>query len=319
MDLISLYYFSELAKDLHMTRTASRLFISQQTLSNHIKRLEEDLGCELLERKPRLRLTMAGEATLYFAGLVTDGYTNLKDAIADITENECGILRIGGSNLRLNACLPKILPQFSSVYPNVEFRLTEANSVDLEPMIISGDIDFAMVMPMDEDPILETQHLLDEPTYLCVAESILKRYYGERSEEIKRNAMNGATVDQFSELPFCLNSSRLGKIVMKCFEDAAIVPKIYAMSSGTHISLSLCIQRSAACITSQMRLETHKDNLPPDINIFPFYSEGRPVTQPVRLIYRKDRYISRYARLFLDLLRQYFVNIGELHLEHMAE
>ena len=52
MDLISLYYFSELAKDLHMTRTANRLFISQQTLSNHIKRLEESLNCGLFERKP---------------------------------------------------------------------------------------------------------------------------------------------------------------------------------------------------------------------------------------------------------------------------
>ena len=41
MDLISLYYFSELAKDLHITRTANRLFISQQTLSNHIQRLDE--------------------------------------------------------------------------------------------------------------------------------------------------------------------------------------------------------------------------------------------------------------------------------------
>ncbi len=41
MDLTSLYYFTELAKDLHITRTANRLYISQQTLSNHILRLEE--------------------------------------------------------------------------------------------------------------------------------------------------------------------------------------------------------------------------------------------------------------------------------------
>ena len=42
MNLISLYYFSELAKDLHMTQTANRLFISQQTLSNYIKRLKNN-------------------------------------------------------------------------------------------------------------------------------------------------------------------------------------------------------------------------------------------------------------------------------------
>ena len=62
MNLISLYYFSELAKDLHMTQTANRLFISQQTLSNHIKRLEEQLGVKLLYRKPALSLTYAGNS-----------------------------------------------------------------------------------------------------------------------------------------------------------------------------------------------------------------------------------------------------------------
>ncbi len=51
MDLTSLYYFSELAKDLHMTRTANRLFISQQTLSNHIQRLEKYYGTKLLYSK----------------------------------------------------------------------------------------------------------------------------------------------------------------------------------------------------------------------------------------------------------------------------
>ena len=41
MDLISLHYFQELSKDLNMTKTAERLYISQQTLSNHIQRLEQ--------------------------------------------------------------------------------------------------------------------------------------------------------------------------------------------------------------------------------------------------------------------------------------
>ena len=62
MELVSLYYFSELAKDLHMTRTAERLYISQQTLSNHIARLESYYGTPLLYRKPAMSLTPAGES-----------------------------------------------------------------------------------------------------------------------------------------------------------------------------------------------------------------------------------------------------------------
>ena len=67
MDLVSLYYFQELSKDLNMTRTAQRLYISQQTLSNHIHRLEQHYGCPLLYRKPTLSLTCAGEFVLSFA------------------------------------------------------------------------------------------------------------------------------------------------------------------------------------------------------------------------------------------------------------
>ena len=47
MDLTSLYYFQELSKDLNMTKTAERLYISQQTLSNHIQRLEQYYGTKL--------------------------------------------------------------------------------------------------------------------------------------------------------------------------------------------------------------------------------------------------------------------------------
>ncbi|MBO4915904.1 MAG: LysR family transcriptional regulator, partial [Oscillospiraceae bacterium] len=70
METISLYYFSEVAKDLHITETANRLHITQQTLSNHILRLERDFGAQLLNRKPNVSLTYAGEFVLAFAETV---------------------------------------------------------------------------------------------------------------------------------------------------------------------------------------------------------------------------------------------------------
>ena len=93
MDLISLYYFSELAKELHMTHTAERLFISQQTLSNHIRRMEEELGVPLFKRKPSLSLTLAGELVLSFAQKVGRDYGRLQDALSDIEGQERGMLK----------------------------------------------------------------------------------------------------------------------------------------------------------------------------------------------------------------------------------
>lgn len=96
MDITSLYYFSELAKDLHMTRTANRLFISQQTLSNHILRLEEYYGTQLFYRKPSLSLTNAGEFVLAFANIVIKEETNLKDILGDIEQQERGRAALWG-------------------------------------------------------------------------------------------------------------------------------------------------------------------------------------------------------------------------------
>ena len=80
MDLISLHYFQELSKDLNMTKTAERLYISQQTLSNHIQRLEQYYNAPLFYRKPSLSLTCAGEFVLGFAQVMEKEERNLKDS-----------------------------------------------------------------------------------------------------------------------------------------------------------------------------------------------------------------------------------------------
>ena len=100
MDLVSLYYFQELSKDLNMTRTAQRLYISQQTLSNHIHRLEQHYGCPLLYRKPTLSLTCAGEFVLSFAQVVEKEERNLEDILSDIEQQERGTLKLGAGTMR---------------------------------------------------------------------------------------------------------------------------------------------------------------------------------------------------------------------------
>lgn len=315
MDLTSLYYFSELAKDLHMTRTANRLFISQQTLSNHILRLEEHFGVKLLHRKPSLSLTCAGEFVLDFAKVVTKEYTNLKDILSDVEQQERGIISFGASSMRMNTCLPYILKEFSTRYPQVELRLTDALSSQLESMVLEGKLDFALILPDEPNGKLVDRHLLNDQVYLCVPDLLLKEYLGDAAEPLKFKALGGADVADFARLPFCLHENRLGHKLMECFEEGGVTPNIYLTSADTRITTSMCFQGIAACFATQMRLINRQGDIPDNINIFPIHHKGQPLAQRLSLIRRKDRYLSHYSKYFLDLLFQYFDELEHIRLE----
>lgn len=162
MDLISLYYFQELSKDLNMTRTAQRLYISQQTLSNHIHRLEQHYGCPLLYRKPTLSLTCAGEFVLSFAQVVRKEERNLEDILSDIEQQERGTLKLGAGSQRGAWILSHLLPDFHRRYPLVQVRFSDGLSTHLETLVSNGELDFAVVLSGSYSPDLLEQQLYQE-------------------------------------------------------------------------------------------------------------------------------------------------------------
>lgn len=298
-----------------MTRTAERLFITQQTLSNHIQRLEEYYGTKLLYRKPSLSLTTAGEFVLGFADLVNKEQINLKDILSDIAHQERGVLRFGASALRLGMCLPAVLPEFSARYPNVELRITDTVTSRLEPLVLDGTLDFAITLNVDEHPKLVTQQLMDDQVYLCVADELLQNCYGAETQALKDKAIRGVDIKDFSKLPFCIFENRMGRQIQQCFDVANVVPRACITSTFTQIGTTVCFQRLAACFISQMSLVNQQKDIPPDINIFPLYYKGQPLTQRLSLIRMKDRYLSYYSKIFLDQLFQYFIGVERVHMD----
>ena len=74
MNFLHLKYFLMVAEELNITRAAERLYISQQSLSNHISNMERELDVKLFTRSPKLSLTYAGgllvETCLLYTSLV---------------------------------------------------------------------------------------------------------------------------------------------------------------------------------------------------------------------------------------------------------
>ena len=119
MNFQHLKYFLMVAEELNITRAAERLYISQQSLSNHISNMERELDVKLFTRSPKLSLTYAGELLVSTATQILDQYSQYLSKVGDINRQYLGVLRVGISHTCGLALLPDVLPKFRQEFPIV--------------------------------------------------------------------------------------------------------------------------------------------------------------------------------------------------------
>ena len=141
MNFLHLKYFLLVAEELNITRAAERLYISQQSLSNHISNLERELDVKLFTRSPKLSLTYAGDMLVDTATQILDLHSQFLTKVGDINRHYMGMLRLGISHTCGLALLPDVLPRFREEFPLVEFSLFEGNSSQLEEELCHGRVD----------------------------------------------------------------------------------------------------------------------------------------------------------------------------------
>lgn len=299
---------------MNMTHTASRLYISQQTLSNHILRLERHYGAPLFFRKPRLRLTDAGRIMRLFSKKILDEETQLKKLLFDVEDQRRGLLRFGASSMRINDCLPYILPRFSQEYPEVQLEVYSSTSADLEKRACNRELDLTLCVLDRDIPALVSRKVLSDQIYLCVADKLLEKYYGEEAEVLKKRSSSGVNLADFAKVPFFMLSAanRLSHTISKCFEEADCIPNIYLSAIQTRLGPSICSNGLAACFMTRANLANTLQELGRQVNIFPLMYHEKPVFHDLFLVHHKKQYLPHYARHFIKLLVEYFEGIDSV-------
>jgi DNA-binding transcriptional LysR family regulator len=170
VELRQLRHFVVLAEELHFRRAAARLHISQPPLSKQIAALEQELGCQLLERtRRRVALTPAGEAFLRDTRAVLAELDVAVSTARALDAGLAGVLRIGFVGSALLSIVPAAVQAFSHGRPDVEVELSERSTVDALRLLRSGTIDVALVRPpMEPDAVLRSELVLRERTIAAV-------------------------------------------------------------------------------------------------------------------------------------------------------
>lgn len=145
-DFNRLRIFYHIYKQESSTEAANVLHITQSGVSQHLKKLEDELQTSLFTRVNRRLVPTAAGHNLF--KIVQSFMIQLEQGVQNINatlENPSGLLRIGGPSEFGRTYIPQIFASFRCMYPDVSFQLELGDPNFLFSKITTGDLDFAYI------------------------------------------------------------------------------------------------------------------------------------------------------------------------------
>lgn len=149
MELRQLKYFIKTAQTLNFSEAARSLYITQSTLSQQIKALEDELGCPLFERNSHnVSLTESGEIMVPLVKQILHDAEVCKSQIMDLQELITGTLNIGAT-FSFSPLVKETIKDFISRYPGVRLNVINRSMEELMEMLRRGEVDFVLAFKPD--------------------------------------------------------------------------------------------------------------------------------------------------------------------------
>jgi DNA-binding transcriptional LysR family regulator len=170
MELRQLEYFVAVVEEASFTKAAARVHVAQPGVSAQVRRLERELGQELLDRSGRSVVpTQAGSAVLPYARAALAAVDGARLAVDEIAGLVRGHVAVGMVTACASLDLTNLLADFHRAHPGVEISLSEANSDQLLQDVRDGRLDMAWVGtagPPAEG--VDTHLIVEEPLVAAV-------------------------------------------------------------------------------------------------------------------------------------------------------
>ena len=145
--LRQLQFFIAAAEAGSVTGAARALSISQSSVTEAIRALEDDLGVSLFDRQARgLEITHKGSAFLRHARQILADVATARSAFRDDAASAKGRLSLGVTSLVAGYVLSDILSRFRRAHPQVTLNVTEDNGDYLQHLLIGGELDVAVLL-----------------------------------------------------------------------------------------------------------------------------------------------------------------------------
>jgi DNA-binding transcriptional LysR family regulator len=167
MDLWRLQVFCRVVELRSFSRAAKAVYLSQPTVSSHIKDLENHFECRLVDRLGREVIpTKAGSLLYGYATKIIALKQEAENALADFHGKIKGRLTIGGSTIPAGYILPPLLGRFKEDYPEVVVTLVQGDTERIIRDTLGGNVELGIVGAKAKEVQLVQKKIIDDQMFL---------------------------------------------------------------------------------------------------------------------------------------------------------
>ncbi len=169
MDLRRLEIFAKVAELGSFSRAAEALYLTQPTVSEHVRALEDELGVQLLDRLGRgAAVTRAGDLLLGYARRILALAAEARQAVDHFQGRMSGELIVGGSTIPGEYVLPGLIAEFRAKYPDVSIALQIGSSRQVTTWVEEGRVEVGIVGARPANRTLEARELMSDELVIVV-------------------------------------------------------------------------------------------------------------------------------------------------------
>ena len=301
MNIKQIEYFVTLSEELNFTKASQRLFVTQQSLSEAINKLESEYGVKLFERTRPLQLSSAGIAALPLARKALEYYQKLDETLSSFNAEET--LTFGATRTRNRFITPEILPQFKKQYPNVGIKMVTNHQASLEQMVLNGHLDLMMGFDGFQSSKMASVEIATERTFLLVSSALLKKTEQRDCEKKIKEWQQGTSVSEFKDYPFLFRSKGCNsrKMADGLFLDCDLSPNIVYEDDDNDILFNLCLSGMGAMfLPSFLILCGSKNDYIRDGQIYCFPLESERTFRKILIGYSAGRKLREFEKTFIE-------------------
>jgi LysR family cyn operon transcriptional activator len=290
MEFRQLEYFLAVCEELHVTKAAEKLGVSQPTLSLQIRALENEFGVTLFDRiGKRIALTEAGRMLREQGGDILRRMQYARDSIHDLRSFRLGMVSVGVLPSDLDYRITQLLIEYYQEYPQVKLSITP--SIEIEQLVLTGQADIGVGLMPVKDERLVTIPVCTEEYGLVVS---------EHHPLADRHSIAFAELEEVGMVMYPIGA--IGRtLVDVTFKSHGFVMKTIMETGSVTSILQLVKANIGATVQPIALIESINDPAFRCIKI-----EGGAPERHLCVIYQSDRYLGQAAKLFIQKTIAYF-------------